>query len=474
MILGQAQFGTAILGSDEEEFSFKIYSIPATATVTVTRGATAPIAKAGIATGAVSVAGLLPTESNGTISFMEQVVVAVDVSGWVKTTQASVPATASVAVATGVPTNKAQTDLTLKTIAVDAREPAFIVSNTAGQATVSAAGVGPATTAASVAGTADVVVTIDDLEMKAGSTPDAATVSVAGGELGTKSVSVPSVTVTVTPGVPKAKAASAPQGVAITVEAANPTTKVASLPTGAAVSVAGGATSTVLASSMEQVTVSVANNAPTTKVVSSPGAVAIVATTYNSATGAASTPEVVALVVSTESPATAASTATTQVRVWVKPGTIVETAETENGLVVVLNANTLAVSEYNMSVLDIVELDDTAYFLTQTGLMVFDDEEDRDFTPYIQTGQLTLGSRKGKRCTSVAVDTTTATNPTVYLIDQEDTQYGTIARSGALGKRLREYNTPRGLLTNSLGIKIAHDELDVQGLTVTVTESGRV
>lgn len=139
----------------------------------------------------------------------------------------------------------------------------------------------------------------------------------------------------------------------------------------------------------------------------------------------------------------------------------------------VLNANTLAVSEYSIAgVLDVVEHEGEVYFLAADSLTKLDTSAPAA-SGYIQTGSLGLNSPMGRRCTMIAVDTLSEEMPVVTTIDQDDAEYTTIPRRGAGTKRLREFDAPRGVLYSRIGVKVAGEELSVRGLTIRPVDNAR-
>lgn len=57
-----------------------------------------------------------------------------------------------------------------------------------------------------------------------------------------------------------------------------------------------------------------------------------------------------------------------------------------------INANTLAVSEYDIAALDVVEHEGEVYFVTATGLSKLDSTAPLDAISYVRTGKISLAS----------------------------------------------------------------------------------
>jgi hypothetical protein len=138
----------------------------------------------------------------------------------------------------------------------------------------------------------------------------------------------------------------------------------------------------------------------------------------------------------------------------------------------ILNANTLAVSEYSIQATDVAEHAGGVYFLTATTVATFDEDAAAP-SGYIQTGLLSLDSPMGRRCTMVSVDTLSEEMPVVTTIDQNAAEYTTLPRRGAGTKRLREFDAPRGVLYSKIGVKVAGEALNIRGLTLRPVDNAR-
>lgn len=105
--------------------------------------------------------------------------------------------------------------------------------------------------------------------------------------------------------------------------------------------------------------------------------------------------------------------------IWFSGGVVAEQFEAAQGTVVVLNAQTLAVTEYSLSALDVVEHEGEVWFVTATGLSKLDSAAPLDFVSSIRTGKLNFvpGSVTGARFAHASI---ASTGPVELLSHRDD------------------------------------------------------
>lgn len=148
--------------------------------------------------------------------------------------------------------------------------------------------------------------------------------------------------------------------------------------------------------------------------------------------------------------------------------------------VTVLNANTLAVSEYSTSgVLSIIEHNDETYFVTAAGLKKLSSTGEENFNPYIQTGQINFGSNTAKYVKNLNIDTSpdssmmvtgyvSQPNGDVYMFPTQDSY-----RDG-INQQTRVFKTPRGIRGIYWGFKIESDgtnSFDINDITLDLLDT---
>lgn len=379
MILGQSQFGEAILGADLDEVSFKIYSEPDAVSVAVAVHS-ATMAVISTPTGAsVTVTAFAPESNTGSNSFPEVARITVETDR-PRAGAKSLPPVVAVSVAGVAPTTL-----------VVSEPPAVVVTIAVGAPTLTAI-----------------------------STPTGASVAVAGvAPTEAAVVETPGASIAVAAGVPVAAAVSTIPAISVAVAASSPVAAISSQPTGAAITVA---------------------------VIS---------------------PDTVALQV----PPSAI--------VWVRTGVLVHQQEAAQGTVVVLNANTLAVSEYGIAALDVVEHEGELYFVTTSGLNKLSENGLENINSYIQTGQLNFDVSNIKYIQNMTVNTPTNAslmitgfieqpNGDVYMFPTKD------AYRDSLNQQIRIFKLPKGIRSVYWGFKFENDgtnTFELEDITLDILDT---
>jgi hypothetical protein len=164
---------------------------------------------------------------------------------------------------------------------------------------------------------------------------------------------------------------------------------------------------------------------------------------------------------------------------WATANSPVFAADSSYGKVVVVNANTLAVTEYSISALDVVEHDGEVYFVGATGLKKLSSSGDENINPYIQTGQVNFGSNSAKYIKNLSVDASpdsslmitgyiSQPNGDVYMFPTHDSY-----RDG-LNQQTRIFKTPRGIRGVYWGFKLENDRtntFDINSITLDLLDT---
>lgn len=124
-------------------------------------------------------------------------------------------------------------------------------------------------------------------------------------------------------------------------------------------------------------------------------------------------------------------------------------------MIVCINTNTMAVSEYDLTVLDVFGNN----VITETALSEFNDLGLEVVESELKTGLLHLENDADKRCASVAIVTSALNTPAVHVIDDELTEYATSVRRGYSNKYSRTYDAPRGVATPRIGFAVRGEGL---------------
>lgn len=161
-------------------------------------------------------------------------------------------------------------------------------------------------------------------------------------------------------------------------------------------------------------------------------------------------------------------------QIWFSGGVVAEIAETAQGIVVVLNANTLAVSEYSISALDAIVFDGELYFVQADGLVKLA-AGTADSAAIVKTGMLNLGADEkkyvpGLRAT-LAGDSTTTVTVTIELDgDSRDLgPYELVGRSGP-ASFVRKWKLAGGVKVDNLALTLngsGGTDWKLQGLSVS-------
>jgi hypothetical protein len=138
---------------------------------------------------------------------------------------------------------------------------------------------------------------------------------------------------------------------------------------------------------------------------------------------------------------------------------------------IVLNANTLAVSTYSVEPLDIVVHDNEVYFVSELGLTKLSASGTETVVSALQTGQLDFGTTIGKRCPSVSLISQNDSIPEVSTIDDALVEYPAGIRQGSANKHTRTYNAQRGVLSTRFGFLIEGEDLDFTDIKAEIIVS---
>lgn len=172
-------------------------------------------------------------------------------------------------------------------------------------------------------------------------------------------------------------------------------------------------------------------------------------------------------------------TGTSVARIWLSAFPLIELETGGAGKVVVLNSNTLAVSEYDLDVLDVIEHEGEVYFVTATGLKKLTSNGDENINSYIQTGQINFELNSAKYIKNLSVDTSpdsslmvtgyiSQPNGDVYMFPTHDSY-----RDG-LNQQTRVFKTPRGIRGVYWGFKFENDgtnTFDINSITLDLLDT---
>lgn len=162
--------------------------------------------------------------------------------------------------------------------------------------------------------------------------------------------------------------------------------------------------------------------------------------------------------------------------VWVRCGVIVEQEAASGGLIVVLNANTLAVSEYTVPALDVVTYEGVLHFVQADGLATLDlaTTDPGDVVALLESGMLALGT-DGKKYVprfnaTLSGDSVTEAWATIEL-DGDSIEIGPYELPGRSGPAsfVRKWRLAGGIKADSISLRFegkAGTAWKLQGLTI--------
>ena len=134
----------------------------------------------------------------------------------------------------------------------------------------------------------------------------------------------------------------------------------------------------------------------------------------------------------------------------------------------VLNAQTLAVSEYSIAPLDVVEHENEVYFVTATGLTKLATGT-ADFTAIVETGRISLGADEKKFVpnflSTLSGDSTTEVTMTIEL-DGREVEMGPYELPGRSGSSsfVRKWRMAGGVKADSMSLKFEATDGTAWGL----------
>lgn len=291
------------------------------------------------------------------------------------------------------------------------------------------------------------------------------------GKIRTEQRSLPaSREVLVTASAPTTRSVSAPRTVSVIVQGVAIQGTIVSNVPAAAVVVRGVGAFSGIATKPSVVQVGVAGVSPVSGSKKELPPALIEVASHEAVTRVTSTAAAAQVVVTTHNAQSALRHEPIKALVWVRPGTTVVSELAEN-LVVVINTETLAVSEYTTPAVDVVEHGGELAYIGVDGIRKHDAAGTEEFTSTVQTGQIDFGASVGKRCPNLSLITGTDTTPEVYIVDDRLTEYATGIRQGYTDKFTRMYNSPRGVLSTRFGFKIQDANLDFTNLDIDVVYS---
>lgn len=244
----------------------------------------------------------------------------------------------------------------------------------------------------------------------------------------------------------------------------------------AAINVAGNAPVSGATAGGSPAMVAVAGWAPVAKAVSGQSPVSVVVR------GAA--PKAAALTVTPPAGVNVAAGAVTSqlcvlplsALVWVRCGVIAEQETASGGLIVVLNTNTLAVSEYTVPALDVVTYEGVLHFVQADGLATLDlaTTDPGDVVALLESGMLALGT-DGKKYVprfnaTLSGDSVTEAWATIEL-DGDSIEIGPYELPGRSGPAsfVRKWRLAGGIKADSISLRFegkAGTAWKLQGLTI--------
>lgn len=147
--------------------------------------------------------------------------------------------------------------------------------------------------------------------------------------------------------------------------------------------------------------------------------------------------------------------------------------------IVVINANTLAVSEYSLTALDVVEHEGEVWFVEIDKLTKLSEDGLENINPYIQTGQLNFGVNNIKYIQNMTVDTPPNAslmitgfieqpNGDVYMFPTKD------AYRDSLNQQTRVFKLPKGIRSTYWGFKFENDgtnTFELEDITLDILDT---
>lgn len=140
-------------------------------------------------------------------------------------------------------------------------------------------------------------------------------------------------------------------------------------------------------------------------------------------------------------------------------------------MIVCINANTFAISEYTLAAKDVVSHNGTVYLVGADAVNTLDDDGDEVVASVVTTGQIEFEASIGKRVPNLTLITGTDSTPTVSIIDDRFVEYPTRIRQGYTDKFTRTYDSPRGVLSTRVGFKVEGPNLNFTAIDVDVVYS---
>jgi hypothetical protein len=138
---------------------------------------------------------------------------------------------------------------------------------------------------------------------------------------------------------------------------------------------------------------------------------------------------------------------------------------------IVINANTLAISEYDISALDVLEYEDEVYFASASGMTKLSADGEEAVVSTLKTGQIDFDTTVGKRCPTISLISQNASIPEVSIVDDALTEYPCALKQGFNSVYMRTYNAPRGVLSTRLGFVVEGEELNFTEIVAEVIPS---